>query len=145
MWCFVHTFPFPNRWQRQKLHDHEEFQAVCGAEPTLICRNPCVVCYPTVEVAESSSYVPAIFEAGRGQEMWMQLLVLTLFYSFLYDSKCELVKLAYLIEYAIKYVLLHLEVWKLKTVHFHLYLLSFSAIYLYSSCESSLYICDLDT
>jgi len=74
----------------------------------------------------------------------MQLLVLTLFYSLLRDFECELVKLAGLIEYTVKYVLLHLELWKLKIVHFHLYLLSFSALYLYSSCES-LYICDHDT
>jgi len=50
-----------------KLHDHEECQAVCGAEPTLSCRNPCDICYPTTEVAESSC-VPAIFKAGRDQE-----------------------------------------------------------------------------
>jgi len=75
----------------------------------------------------------------------MHLLVLTLSYSLLHDFECELVKLAYLIEYTIKYGLLHLELWKLKIVHFHLYLLFFSALYLYSSCKSSLYICDHDT
>jgi len=60
----------------------------------------------------------------------MQLLVLTLFYSLLHDVECELVKLEYLIEYTIKYVLLHLELWKLKIIHFHLYLL-FSVPFIY--------------
>jgi hypothetical protein len=75
----------------------------------------------------------------------MQLLILTLFYSLLHDFECELVKLVYLIEYTIKYILLHLELWRLKIVHFHLYLPSLSALYLCSSSESSLYICDRDT
>jgi hypothetical protein len=49
------------------FHDDEECH-VCGAERTLSCRNPCVICHPTTEVAESSTCVPTIFEAGTGQE-----------------------------------------------------------------------------